>query len=111
MHSQRVVRQPRMHTNRLVLITLLMTVILSLSCIGVWPSMGEGRQLQIGRYRASSYHPPAGTYMLVMTLSTCEGGLRYGATFGVCHLATWGGKRGAPFVYNGYRFADPRCQV
>ena len=109
MHKQGVVRQPRAHTSRLVLITLLMMVILALSCSGVWASVGEGRQIRIGRYRASSYRPPVGTYMVVMTLSVCEGGHRYGATFGVCPPGTWGHKRDAPFVYTGYRFADPRC--
>jgi hypothetical protein len=108
MRDQADDRQRRWHLNRDVFVTLLVAMILLLGCVGVGVVIGEGRQLHVGGYRVSYWRPPGNTSVL-LTMSKCEGSLRYVSTYGLRHPRTWAHYQGATFLYYAYSSTDPNC--
>ena len=100
--------QTRRPLNRPVLVALLVAVILLLGTIGAGVSIDEGQPFQVGKYRASYWRPFGGDCVLV-TVSTCEGGMRSISMYGLRHPRSWARYDGVPFIYTSYTNADTRC--
>jgi hypothetical protein len=101
-------RQTRRHLSRVVFVTPLVAMILLLGCVSAGVVLGEGQQLHVGGYRVSYWRPP-GNACVLLTMSRCEGSLRYVSTYGLRHPRTWAHYQGATFLYYAYSSTDPNC--